>query len=149
MAMTKSAVHASAVVPSESVVQRGAVRRAPTGAERRGPRGRVRRIVTIADARAAVLRQRCRPVTQIDPALSRLVADMMVTMRHADGVGLAAPQVGIPLRVIIADTGRGLLALLNPLLRGRSGSATAEEGCLSIPGVVAPVRRALRVNVGD
>ena len=94
-----------------------------------------------------MLRLRCRPVERVDSALTRLVADMAVTMRHADGVGLAAPQIGVPVRVLVADTGRGLLALINPLVRRRSGSATAEEGCLSIPGVVAPVRRALRVNV--
>jgi peptide deformylase len=93
------------------------------------------------------LRHRCRPVTKVDATLIRLVADMVVTMRHADGVGLAAPQIGVPLRVFVADTGRGLLALLNPLVRRRSWTATAEEGCLSIPGVVAPVRRALRVSV--
>lgn len=113
---------------------------------RRGPRGRLRRIVTVTDAKGAVLRQRSRPVKEVDAAVRRLVADMAVTMRHAEGVGLAAVQIGVPLRVILADTGRGLLALVNPRLRRRSGSAIADEGCLSIPGVVAPVRRALRVT---
>lgn len=113
----------------------------------RGPRGRLRRIVTITDAKAAVLRRRSRPVPQVDTAIRRLVADMAVTMRRAEGVGLAAPQIGVPLRVILADTGRGLLALVNPRVRRRSGADIAEEGCLSVPGVVAPVRRALRVTV--
>ncbi|HLW47073.1 MAG TPA: peptide deformylase [bacterium] len=134
---------------SESVSRRPSVHRTPAAtAPRRGhPRGRVRRIVTVTDPGAAVLRQRCRPVGEIGAAVSRLVADLAVTMRHAEGVGLAAPQIGVPLRVILADTGRGLLALVNPLLRRRSGTAIAEEGCLSIPGVSAPVRRALRVSV--
>jgi peptide deformylase len=144
----------SAVGNSTSAGPAQAVRPAPihrpgvSGHQRRlGPRGRIRRIVTVTDQGACVLRRRCRRVGRIDAALARLVADMAVTMRHADGVGLAAPQVGVPLRVIVADTGRGLLVLVNPLLRRGSGSAIAEEGCLSLPGVVAPVRRALRVNV--
>ena len=111
------------------------------------PRGRLRRIVTITDAKRAVLRRRSRAVPRVDAAVRRLVADMAVTMRHAEGVGLAAVQIGVPLRVIVADTGRGLLALVNPRLRRRSGAEVAEEGCLSVPGVVAPVRRAQRVTV--
>jgi len=112
-----------------------------------GPRGRVRRIVTVTDAAGAVLRRRSRAVPQVDAAVRRLVADMAVTMRHAEGVGLAAVQIGVPLRVILADTGRGLLALVNPRLRRRSGADVADEGCLSVPGVVAPVRRARRITV--
>ncbi len=111
------------------------------------PRGRVRRIVTITDAKRAVLRRRSRAVPRVDAAVRRLVADMAVTMRHAEGVGLAAVQIGVPVRVIVADTGRGLLALVNPRLRRRSGAELAEEGCLSVPGVVAPIRRAQRVTV--
>lgn len=113
----------------------------------RAPRGRVRRIVTVGDRAAAVLRRRSRPVGRLDASIRRLVADMAVTMRYAQGVGLAAPQIGVPLRVLVADTGRGLLALVNPRLLRRSGAQVAVEGCLSIPGVVAPVRRALHVTV--
>ncbi|MHB8732551.1 MAG: peptide deformylase [bacterium] len=112
-----------------------------------GPRGRVRRIVTVTDAAGAVLRRRSRAVPQVDAAIRRLIADMAVTMRHAEGVGLAAVQIGVPLRIVVADTGRGLLALVNPRLRRRSGAQVGEEGCLSIPGVVAPVRRPLRITV--
>ena len=111
------------------------------------PRGRVRRIVTVTDRETEVLHRRSRPVAQVDASIRRLVADMAVTMRRAQGVGLAAPQIGVPLRVLVADTGRGLLALVNPRLRRRSGAQVAEEGCLSIPGVVAPVRRALQIIV--
>jgi peptide deformylase len=107
----------------------------------------VRRIVTVTDAAGAVLRRRSRAVPQVDASIRRLIADMAVTMRHAEGVGLAAVQIGVPLRVILADTGRGLLALVNPRLRRRSGADVADEGCLSVPGVVAPVRRAARVTV--
>jgi peptide deformylase len=113
----------------------------------RGPRGRVRRIVTITDPKRAVLRRRSRAVPLVDAAIRRLVADMAVTMRHAEGVGLAAVQIGVPLRVILADTGRGLLALVNPRVRRRAGAEVAEEGCLSVPGVVASVRRTRRVTV--
>lgn len=113
----------------------------------RAPRGRVRRIVTVTDPENEVLHRRSRPVAQVDASIRRLVADMAVTMRQAQGVGLAAPQIGVPLRVLVADTGRGLLALVNPRLVRRSGAEVAEEGCLSIPGVIAPVRRARHVTV--
>ena len=113
----------------------------------RAPRGRVRRIVTVTDRKAGVLRQRSRAVPRVDASIRRLVADMAVTMRHAQGVGLAAPQIGVPLRVLVADTGRGLLALVNPRVLRRSGAQVGNEGCLSVPGVVAPVRRALDVTV--
>jgi peptide deformylase len=113
----------------------------------RGPRGRARRIVTVTDPNAAVLRRRSRAVPAVDAAIRRLVADMAVTMRRANGAGLAAVQIGVPLRVILADTGRGLLALVNPRLRARAGTDVGPEGCLSIPGVTARVRRALRVTV--
>lgn len=111
------------------------------------PRGRRRRIVTIRGAKRGMLRRPSRAVPLVNAAIRRLIADMAVTMRHARGVGLAAVQIGVPLRVIVADTGQGLLALVNPRLRRRSGTEVADEGCLSIPGVVAPVRRARRVAV--
>jgi peptide deformylase len=117
------------------------------GATAPAARGRVRRIVTITDREGSILRRRSRPVARVDDGIRRLVADMAVTMRRAEGVGLAAVQVGVPLRVLIADTGRGLLALVNPRIRRRSGAETGEEGCLSIPGVVATVPRARRIAV--
>lgn len=107
----------------------------------------MRPIVTLNDPDAELLRRRSRPVPAIDGAIRRLVADMAVTMRDANGVGLAAVQIGVPLRVLVADTGRGLLALVNPRLRRGSRTNVDDEGCLSVPGVVVPVRRALRVTV--
>lgn len=76
-----------------------------------------------------------------------LIADLVVTMRRARGVGIAAPQIGVPARVLIAGTGRDLLALVNPRTRRRWGHQTGPEGCLSIPGVVADVRRAFGVVI--
>jgi len=94
-----------------------------------------------------MLRRRSRAVPRVDAAIRRLIADMAVTMRRAQGVGLAAVQIGVPLRVIVAETGRGIVALVNPRLRRRPGTEVADEDCLSIPGVVAAVRRARRVAV--
>jgi peptide deformylase len=86
-------------------------------------------------------------VPRVDRDVRRLIADMLVTMRRARGVGLAAPQVGVPWRVLVADPGTGPLALVNPVYRRRWGSQVGPEGCLSIPGTVALIRRAEGVEV--
>ena len=72
---------------------------------------------------------------------------MLVSMRRANGIGLAAPQIGVPLRVVVADTGAGPLALVNPRIRRRRSSQVGIEGCLSIPGIYGDVRRARRIEV--
>lgn len=91
-----------------------------------------------------VLRQRAAPVTAVTPDLRATIEDMIETMYDEVGIGLAAPQVGVPLRlmVVAADGGRGAQALVNPAIVDRGGSVTAEEGCLSLPGIFAPVTRA-------
>jgi len=83
------------------------------------------------------------------PEIRAIIADMTETMYDEVGIGLAAPQVGISLRLIVVadEEGRGVQALLNPAITERGGEVTAEEGCLSIPGVFAPVTRAARVKV--
>ncbi|HEX2025432.1 MAG TPA: peptide deformylase [Actinomycetota bacterium] len=94
-----------------------------------------------------VLREPARPVEDFDEALRRLAEDMVVTMQEAPGVGLAAPQVGRALRLIVFDVGDedGARALANPVLRDEWGEQVSEEGCLSIPGLYFPVRRAEKV----
>ncbi|HEX2029776.1 MAG TPA: peptide deformylase [Actinomycetota bacterium] len=95
-----------------------------------------------------VLREPARPVESFDDALRRLAEDMIRTMHEAPGVGLAAPQVGRPLRLIVFDLGHedGARALVNPVLRDEWGDQVGEEGCLSVPGLYYPVRRHLRVQ---
>lgn len=110
-------------------------------------RGRSRRIVTLDGPDRKLLRTRSRPVPKVDHSIKRLVADMLVTMRRAHGVGLAAVQVGVPLRVLIADHGPGPMALINPRVRRRWGTQLGPEGCLSIPGAFASVRRSQGVVV--
>jgi peptide deformylase len=91
-----------------------------------------------------VLRRRAERVKDVTPELRALVADMIDTMYDEAGIGLAAPQVGISLRLIVVgdERGRDPRALVNPVLAGQGGQVTDEEGCLSIPGVFAPVTRA-------
>jgi peptide deformylase len=112
-----------------------------------GARGRARPIVTLGDPNAAVLRARSEEVRRVDRRVRRLVADMLRSMRRARGIGLAAPQIGVPLRVVVADIGAGPLAIINPRLRRRAGTQVGLEGCLSIPGVYGDVRRAKRIEV--
>ena len=88
-----------------------------------------------------ILRKKCRPVEEIDDRILTLLDDMADTMYDANGVGLAAPQVGILKRVVVIDIGEGLVELINPVILETSGSQTDDEGCLSVPGKYAPVER--------
>jgi peptide deformylase len=95
------------------------------------------------------LRKSAVPIGDVTPELRRIIADMTETMYDEVGIGLAAPQVGISLRLIVIsdEDSRGVQALLNPAIVERGGEVTGEEGCLSIPGVFAPVTRAAWVKV--
>jgi peptide deformylase len=94
-----------------------------------------------------VLREPARPVESFDDALHRLADDMIETMHEAPGVGLAAPQVGRSLRLIVFDVqdDEGPTAMANPVLRDEWGEQLEEEGCLSLPGLYYPLRRAMKV----
>jgi peptide deformylase len=88
-----------------------------------------------------VLRSPAAPVARIDDATRRLVADMLETMYQAPGVGLAAPQIGVALQVVVFDIGEGPHHLVNPVLVETGGSWTFDEGCLSVPDRYWSVRR--------
>lgn len=99
-----------------------------------------------------VLKKKASPVQKVDESIRTLVKDMFETMYAADGVGLAAPQVGILKRVIVLDTSRvqpevAPLAMINPEVFLTDGVTTYTEGCLSIPGEAEDVERAARVSV--
>jgi peptide deformylase len=96
-----------------------------------------------------VLRQKAKPVTKITPNIHKLLDDMAETMYDAEGVGLAAPQIGILKRVIVMDVGdeHGLIELINPEIIEREGEQFGPEGCLSIPGLLGDVRRAMKATV--
>jgi peptide deformylase len=95
-----------------------------------------------------ILRTVAEPVTAVTPEIKTIIADMTETMWHQVGVGLAAPQVGISLRILVMDDGkRGARALLNPSITDRRGSVVEEEGCLSIPGVFGDVERSQWISV--
>jgi peptide deformylase len=93
------------------------------------------------------LRQTARPVESFDDRLHQLLDDMGETLYKKDGVGLAAPQVGVRRRVIVVDTGDGLIELVNPEITWTDGQQLGEEGCLSVPGVQKRVMRPMSVIV--
>lgn len=93
------------------------------------------------------LRKVCRPVDQFDKRLAELLDDMFETMYHADGVGLAAPQIGVLRRAVVIDIGEGPVELINPRITKRSGVQGGSEGCLSFPGQAGYVERANCVTV--
>ena len=88
-----------------------------------------------------VLRKKCREIDEIDERLLTLIEDMKETMYEAEGVGLAAPQVGILKRLFVIDIGEGPLVFINAEILETSGSQTDEEGCLSLPGETKEVIR--------
>ena len=103
------------------------------------------KILKVGDS---TLRKVCRPVDTVTPRICTLLDDMIDTMRAADGVGLAAPQVGVLRRVVVIETPEeGLIELINPKIIAFSGEQESEEGCLSIPGRWGTTRRPMHVTV--
>ena len=86
-------------------------------------------------------RKICRPVTEFDEKLAQLLDDLGETLHHTDGVGLAAPQVGVLRRVFIMDFGDGIIEAVNPEIVSTKGMQEGPEGCLSFPGEYGIVRR--------
>ncbi len=103
------------------------------------------KILKVGDS---TLRKVCRPVDTVTPRICTLIDDMIETMRAADGVGLAAPQVGVLRRVVVIETpDEGLIELINPKMIAFSGEQESEEGCLSVPGRWGITRRPMYVTV--
>lgn len=88
-----------------------------------------------------VLAKVCRPVTEVSEKTRILIDDMLETMYEANGVGLAAPQVGILKRIVVIDVGDGPIIMINPEILESSGTQTGDEGCLSVPGKAGQVTR--------
>jgi peptide deformylase len=96
----------------------------------------------------AILRKKAKKVSDIGKSVQRLIDDMIDTMRAASGVGLAAPQVGVPLRIVVIEIpGEEVITLINPEIIKRDGERVVEEGCLSIPGYRGEVKRSQWVKV--
>ena len=105
----------------------------------------LRNIVTVGDP---VLTKKCRPVVRFDDRLAELIEDMKETMQHANGVGLAAPQVGVLRRIVVVDAGDEIVELVNPEIVSKSEEEqTGVEGCLSLPGEYGIVTRPMYVTV--
>lgn len=104
----------------------------------------IRKIMTVKEP---CLHKVCRPVEKFDGKLHKLLDDMKETLLDANGVGLAAPQVGILRRVVVVDTGEEMLELVNPELLETSGEQEGAEGCLSLPGKYGLVKRPMVAKV--
>lgn len=104
-------------------------------------------VLSIRIAGDPVLRQKARKVKKIDASIQRLIDDMIETMHDAPGVGLAAPQIGVPLSVVVIGVpGEEIVTLINPEIVKRSGQRQVEEGCLSVPGYKAEISRSVTVT---
>ena len=104
----------------------------------------IREILKFGDP---LLREKCAEVTEFDKELGRLLDDMYETMQKADGIGLAAPQVGVLKRVVVIDTGKGRIELVNPVITAFWGKQYEPEGCLSCTGKRGIVKRPMHVRV--
>jgi peptide deformylase len=110
----------------------------------RGKEGGGMAVLTVRLYGDPVLRQKAAPVSAVTPEIERVLEDMVETMGAEGGIGLAATQVGIGLRMLVVDEGRGASrpCYLNPVIVEQGGEQEGEEGCLSLPGIYADVRRA-------
>lgn len=106
-------------------------------------------LLEIKKAGDPVLKEVCAPVEKIDKQLKKLMDDMAETMYESNGVGIAAPQVGKAIRLVVIDCQdeHGLLELINPVITFREGTETDTEGCLSVPDIYGEVERAAKVKV--
>ncbi len=105
---------------------------------------------TIRELGDEILRKKSKPVKEMTPRLSTLIDDMLETMYSAEGVGLAAPQVGVLKRIVVMDVSEGRdqpIVMINPEILETEGEQTGPEGCLSVPGKHAEVKRAQKVKV--
>lgn len=107
----------------------------------------VHKIVVVDEPGSEVLRQKAEPVKNITNRTRKLIKDMIETMYAADGAGLAAPQIGISKQIVVIDVGEGPICLVNPEIIEAEGEEIDVEGCLSIPGLRAYVKRSSRVVV--
>ena len=98
----------------------------------------VRQIRVIGDE---ILNKKCKPVKEMTDRTKELIEDMFETMYEANGVGLAAPQVGILKRIVVIDVGEGPIVMINPEIIESDGEQTGDEGCLSVPGKAGQVTR--------
>lgn len=94
-----------------------------------------------------ILRKKSKEVKEIDSKIIQLLDDMADTMYKNDGVGLAAPQVGILKKIIVVDVGEGLLELINPEIIEKEGEVCNKEACLSVPGIFGEVTRPAKIKV--
>ena len=104
----------------------------------------IREIVQIGDP---VLRKVCSPVSKFDGELCKLLDDMKETLKDAEGAGLAAPQVGVPVRAVAVDVEGGYFEFINPVFVWQKGEQTGPEGCLSVRGKSGTVRRPDKVKI--
>ncbi len=109
----------------------------------------------IVEYPSPILKQSCNPVESVNADIRKLISDMFETMYAANGVGLAAPQVGIQKNIVVIDVGRleneqtkpDPIAIINPTFESQEGKITWEEGCLSLPELIVPMERSAKVIV--
>ena len=104
----------------------------------------VRNVIQVGEN---VLRQKCQTVKTFNSDLHELLKDMKETVRAEEGAGLAAPQIGIPLRVVVIDVEEGFYELINPVILSQKGEQVGPEGCLSVKGKQGTVKRPQKVKI--
>lgn len=104
-------------------------------------------VYKVVEIGADVLREKAKEVKEVNSSILKLLDNMVDTMHAAEGVGLAAPQIGVSKRVVVVKVDDELVELINPVILSKEGENSAEEGCLSIPNMTGDVVRAAKVRV--
>ncbi len=104
----------------------------------------VRKVVQVGDP---VLRQKCEPITEFDEKLWAILDDMKDTVKAEQGAGLAAPQIGLSMRMVVVDVDEGYFEFINPVIHSQKGEQTGWEGCLSVRGKSGVVTRPSKVKI--
>ncbi len=112
------------------------------GQQKRYNKAMIRNIIRFPNP---VLKKKAKAVKKVTPEIIKLIDGMIEALHAAPGIGLAAPQVGVSLRVIVADINEGPIVVVNPKITKKKGKQSFTEGCLSLPGIEAPVERAEEV----
>jgi len=102
-------------------------------------------LFSIVKLPAAILRKKTKKITKVGDDHRKILKEMVETMRKNNGIGLAAPQVGLDIRVAVVDTGEGLIKMINPSILKKDGWDAMDEGCLSVPETSVRVRRSDRI----
>jgi len=107
----------------------------------------MKKVLSVTKYPSAVLRKKAKKITDVTDEIRHILRDMLESMYNHNGIGLAAPQIGVSMQLAVIDTGEGIIKLCNPVIVKKDGTDVMDEGCLSLPSITVRVKRAKNVTV--